>query len=286
MTGITGSGPPRPGRTFDVHVHPWPPRLYRAMLRWFDEHAWRIHDRVDGDGVDAFLEERGVDRYVALIYAHKAGMARDLNHWMSEYARRHPRAVPAAAVHPDDDVEAVLTEAFDVLGLRLLKLHAHVTGIAPDDPRLDPVYAMLSERGIPLVFHSGNAPAVEGYPRPVEEVSGVARLRPVLRRFPDLDLVLPHLGAGEFDAVGELLAEHPRLHLDTTMVVSGYFPGGPGREFLLQHHTRIMYGTDFPILPYEYDRERRVLQSLELPADVEDAILYGNAARLYGTEVT
>lgn len=276
---------PRARRVFDAHVHPWPSRLYQAMLRWFDAYAWQILDRVDGDHLDAFLAERGVERYVALIYAHKPGMARDLNHWMSEYARRFPRAVPSAAVHPEDDVREVLVEAFDRFGLKLVKLHAHVMGIPPDDPRLDPVYELLEERRIPLVFHAGTDPQVEGYPRPVTEISGIARVKSVFRRFPGLIMVLPHLGAGEFGPVEELLAAHPGLHLDTAMIFSGTFPGVPGREFLLRHHERVMYGTDFPIIPHEYERELRTLESMQLPADVEDAILYGNAARLYGTEV-
>src|SRR5687767_3791644 len=106
---------PPPRRYLDVHVHPWPERMYAAMTRWFDAHAWRIEQRVSGDGVDAFLVERGIARYVALIYAHRAGLAVELNRWLAGYARAHPRAIPMGTVHPDDDVRAVLREAFDEL---------------------------------------------------------------------------------------------------------------------------------------------------------------------------
>jgi predicted TIM-barrel fold metal-dependent hydrolase len=273
---------PRAGRYLDAHVHPWPSRLYAAVTRWFDTHAWPIAERVDGDGVEAFLAARGIERYVALAYAHRPGMAGDLNRWMAAHARAHPRAIAMATVHPDDDIRATLAEAFGTLALRGLKLHTHVMGVAPDDPRLFPAYAILCERGLPLVIHAGTEPASPAYPRPCEEVSGLARLERVLSAFPGMRCVLPHLGAGEFDRASRLLDRFPGLVLDCAMVLSRYFPGGPGREFVLTHRDRILYGTDFPILPYEYDRERRCILALGLGAEAEEAIFWGNAARFFG----
>lgn len=269
-------------RYLDAHVHPWPARLYQAMLRWFDQHAWRIESRVDGSELDAFLAGRGITRYVALVYAHRAGLAPELNRWLAAYARAHPRAIPMGTVHPDDDVRAVLDEAFGELGLTGLKLHAHVMGIAPDDPRLWPVYERLCELGRPLVFHAGTEPASDAYPRPCAEISGLARLERALADFPALRCVIPHLGAGEFARAGDLLERHPGVMLDCAMTLSRYFEGGPGRDWVLKHHARIFYGTDFPILPYDYDRERRCILDLALGAGPEEAIFWGNAARFFG----
>lgn len=272
---------PRPPELFDVHVHPWPPKLYAAMLRWFDTHAWTIDQRVDAGGVDAFLAERGVGRYVALVYAHKPGLAREINRWLSTYARAHPTCVPMGTVHPDDDVHAVLDEAFGELGLTGLKLHAHVMGIAPDNRRLWPVYERLCALDRPLVFHAGTEPASDAYPMPCDQVSGLAKLETVLRDFPTLRCVIPHLGAGEFERAGGLLARYPGVMLDTAMTLARYFAFEPGRAWVLEHHRRIMYGTDFPILPYDYDRERTCIQALELGAEVERAIFWSNAMAFY-----
>lgn len=274
---------PRPPvrKYLDAHVHPWPPRVYEALLRWFDKNAWEIAERVNGDALDAFLAARGVTRYVALVYAHRAGMAAELNRWLAEYARAHPAAIPMGTVHPDDDVRAVLGEAFDGLGLAGVKLHAHVMGIAPDDRRLWPVYEELCARDKPLVFHAGLEPESDAYPRACDSVSGLARLGAVLRDFPMLRCVIPHLGASEFGLAAELLERYPSVMLDCAMVLARYFPDGPGREWVARYADRIFYGTDFPILPYDYDRERRCILGLALGAAAEDAIFWGNAARFF-----
>ncbi len=275
---------PKRRRYLDVHVHPWPQRVYAAVTRWFDELGWNISERYCEGEVDQQLGLRGVTRYVALVYAHRAGMARELNRWMTRYGQEHPRAIPFATVHPDDNIQQVLTEAFDVLKLRGLKLHCHVMGIAPDDSRLDTAYEMLRERDLPVTIHAGTMPESTRYPRPVEQVSGLARLGRVLDRFPGLRCILPHLGAPELDMASELLQRHPGLQLDCTMTLARYFPLRPGREWIIEHHDRIFYGTDFPILPYEYDRERRCIFDLQLGEEIEEALFWGNGARFLGIE--
>jgi predicted TIM-barrel fold metal-dependent hydrolase len=77
------------------------------------------------------------------------------------------------------------------------------------------------------------------------------------------------------------LAEYPNLYLDTTMVVGGYFPQQPDVGILRRHPDRILYGTDFPNLPYEWDRELKALRRLALPAADEKKILAANALRLF-----
>lgn len=273
--------PPR-RRYLDAHVHPWPAKLYAAMLRWFDTHAWKVDQRVDGDAIDAFLAERGITRYVALVYAHRPGLSAELNRWLAAYAQAHPRAIPMGTVHPDDDVRAVLDEAFGPLNLAGLKLHAHVMGIAPDDHRLWPVYERLCETGKPLVFHAGTEPASEAYPRDCAEISGLAKLARALADFPTLRCVIPHLGAGEFELAADLLERFPGVMLDTAMTLSRYFEFAPSRDWILKHHRRILYGTDFPILPYDYDRERRCILDLALGAEAEEAMFWGNAASFFG----
>jgi predicted TIM-barrel fold metal-dependent hydrolase len=44
---------------------------------------------------------------------------------------------------------------------------------------------------------------------------------------------------------------------------------------------RILYGSDFPNLPYAWDRELATLAGLDLPEPALAAILGGNALRLF-----
>ena len=44
----------------------------------------------------------------------------------------------------------------------------------------------------------------------------------------------------------------------------------------------MLYGTDFPNIPYAWDRELKQLLQLRFGDDVEAGLLGGNALRLYG----
>jgi predicted TIM-barrel fold metal-dependent hydrolase len=45
---------------------------------------------------------------------------------------------------------------------------------------------------------------------------------------------------------------------------------------------RILYGTDFPNIPYAWDRELKKLLALDLPPDWLEGILGRNALALFG----
>ena len=46
--------------------------------------------------------------------------------------------------------------------------------------------------------------------------------------------------------------------------------------------ARLLYGTDFPNIPFAWDRELGVALAEALPPADARALFYGNAARLYG----
>ena len=58
----------------DAHVHLFPDRLFDAVWRWFDTHGWLIRYKLYSREVIDTLLARGVERIVALHYAHKPGV--------------------------------------------------------------------------------------------------------------------------------------------------------------------------------------------------------------------
>jgi predicted TIM-barrel fold metal-dependent hydrolase len=269
----------------DAHVHLFPDRLAEAIRRWFHEHAWDIRYRIGVEEALRTLHEGGVDRCVVLPYAHKPGMAAALNDFTLQLARSHPEVVPCCTVFPGEDgIEEVLERALGELGFHGVKIHSHVMRIAPDDPRLDPVWRASARHQRPIVIHCGREPASSGYGADVRALSGAARLRSALARHPEAICIVPHMGYDEPAGFEALLDEFPNLYLDTTMAIAGYFPDGADLEMLRRRPERILYGTDFPNLPYEWDRELQVIRSLRLPAADEARILSENARRLFGIQ--
>lgn len=265
----------------DAHVHLFPERVFAALWRWFESHAWPIRYKLQTPEVISFLLSRGVERVVALHYAHKPGMARMLNAYMAEVCREEPRVLGVATVFPGEPGAAdILREAF-ASGLRGVKLHCHVQCFSPDEPALEEVYRACVEADLPLVMHAGREPSSPHYKCNPYEVCSADRIERVLTAHPKLKLCVPHLGADEFQRYGELLERHENLWLDTTMAVSGFFPIAPPRRLLEVRPERILYGTDFPQLPYAWDREVKKLLAMKLPEAHLAGILGGNARALF-----
>lgn len=265
----------------DAHVHLHPDKLANAIRRWFDDHAWNIRHRETASECVRALTAHGVDRMVALPYVHKPGLARALNGFTRGLVSEHPQVIPCCTVFPGEEGdEAIVDEALSD-GFRGVKIHSHVMRIAPDDPRLDFVWRASARHQKPVVIHCGPEPALEGYGVDVRAVSGADKLRRALDRHPDAIVIVPHLGFDDTEKFEAMLATHPNLYLDTTMAIAGYFPKQPDIEILRRHPGRILYGTDFPNLPYEWDRELVALRKLGLPKDDEEKILAKNALRLF-----
>jgi predicted TIM-barrel fold metal-dependent hydrolase len=280
----------------DAHVHLFPDRLIEAVRAWFDQHAWNIRYRETADDCVARLLAGGVDRMVALPYAHKPGMARALNDFTLQMAARHPSVVPCCTVFPGEPGEEQLLE--EALGsapragqrgstgpFHGIKIHSHVMRIAADDARLDPVWRASARFQKPVVIHCGPEPAAAGYGVDVKSLSGAGRLARALERHPGAIAVVPHLGADQFREFEALLGKFDTLYLDTAMVVGGFFEplGMPAQlELVGRNPGRILYGTDFPNLPYDWETERRALETLPLDVAAREALFGGTAARVFG----
>ncbi len=266
----------------DAHVHLFPPAVLRALWDWFDRPGWPIRYRLQAREGLAFLERQGVRRVWGLHYAHTAGLARITNAFVTELARERPLVVPFGTVLPGEpEASRIVAESLDDYGHAGLKLHCHVQKVAPDDPRMFPIYEALAERGKVAFVHAGREPSTEAYGFDCRGRCGFAPVRRVVERFPELKLVVPHLGQDQWREFFALLRDAPNLYLDTTMAVGGYLTDDvPTRADVLEVADRLLFGSDFPNLPYPWARELVWLAGLDLPAEAREAIAGGNAERL------
>jgi len=270
-----------PFSCIDVHVHLHPPRLGDAILRHFAGEGWVARHPFEPSKVAATLADRGVERFCFFSYAHKPGMARELNRWVAQTAATLPAAIGIGTLHPDDpDVDAVAAEATGPLGLRGFKFHHSVQRFRVDDERLYGVYERAEAAGHLFVLHVGTLPYRDTF-------TGVDGFRRVLARFPRLTAIVAHMGAFESDAFLALLDAHPNIYVDTTMAMAaaatpyvGADPAAVSDAALIRWQDRILFGSDFPLIPYDYDEERRWAWDRALPDAVRRKIFRDNAARL------
>ena len=266
----------------DAHVHLFPDRVFEAIWRWFDEYGWPIRHKLTTPSAIEFLLSRGVGHIVALHYAHAPGMARALNAYLAGAVKNEPRVTPLATVLPGEpNAVAILEEAF-ALGLQGVKLHCHVQCFAPDAPETNTIYETCVKYNKPLVMHAGRVPRSSGVKCDTDAICGAERVDHVLTNHPKLRLCVPHLGADEIEAYEKLVERFDHLWLDTTMMLSDYLGTHEDLRILDVRPDRIFYGTDFPNIPYAWDRELACVKKRRWSDAVLERVLSLNARDFYG----
>jgi uncharacterized protein len=264
----------------DFHVHLFPDGFFDAIWRFFkDRLGVDVLYRLYWRPCVAHLRERGVGPIVFSNYAHKKGVAKTLNDFSLAALGEDQDLYCFAAYHPDDDDAVAMAERMldhpRILGI---KLQCVVQDLSPLDGRLFPMYERVIERGKRLLLHAGTGPVRAG------EHTGVATFRRLLRRYPDLPAVVPHMGGLEFQAFLGLLDDHPLLYLDTSYA---FVPGTPyrfplGAETLERHRGQILYGSDFPNVIHPRESEIRCLEEMGLSADFYAKVFRDNGLKLLG----
>lgn len=270
----------------DAHVHLMPDRLLVAIRdALHDAAGWEFPHPTDREGIERALRGHGVERYLALPYAHEPGIAGDLNDWVLARAAGSEMAVPFATVHGDDDVAAVVREAFDA-GARGLKFQCPVQECGPADPRLDPAFELAAAYDRPILFHAGTAPMFEDSPH-----VGVDQFRQFLASYPEVRACCAHMGTFEHEAFVATAREHETVFLDTCFAMStavgesmDFDPAVIGDDVFEDLAGRIMYGSDYPNIPHPYRAEYEGLLARDLPDDAFDELFRGAAERFLGDE--
>lgn len=266
----------------DMHVHYFPPRVFEAIWAFFETRShglWTIRNKRHGEGLVSDLKAQGVERFTTLVYAHKPGLADTLNAYVHEACQSDPALVGFGTIYAGDgDVEARALRLFDGYGFHGVKLHPFVSEEKVDDPRLFPLYSVMEARERVLICHPGSAPVYSA-------TDGATRLRRVLDAFPRLRVVVAHCGAFEYGDYHALADDFEHVYFDTAMIcveTEVFKHNCPGRTFFERFEDRVVFGSDYPNIPYEYGDQVRALRQLGLEERTLEKMFEGNARRLLG----
>ncbi|KAG0224998.1 hypothetical protein BGW41_004839 [Actinomortierella wolfii] len=274
--------PNAPCPIIDAHVHIFPQKLMDAVWSFFDNYYWPVrYKQVYQTSRADFLIEQGVRHVVLLVYAHRNGIARGLNEFMAQTvqdmnnrfadldkkAGRSPRrrvATGLGTVMPGEPGAVdILTDAFTRLNLAGIKMHSHVQCVPANDPSMDEVYATCIQYNKCCLIHAGKEPNSAAYKVDAGKICDASIVEDVLRRYPTLKICVPHLGMNQYEEFCALLDKYPNLYLDTTMTLAAFLKmprpadhiANMFKTLLTKYSDRILYGTDWPNIPYEWCRE-------------------------------
>jgi predicted TIM-barrel fold metal-dependent hydrolase len=307
---VPAAGPGRP-LTINSHVH-----MQRLGKEFSDELAdfymesnegrtcwhtgqpWRKEDFcVPADRLIADMDRLGIDKSFVLGIAFLPYNAYDPE--AAEYAagmvERYPdRLIGFYTANPGGGyAEAKRFErGIETLGLSGLKLLPAGNRLALNDRRMWPLFEVAQGHRVPIVMHTG----WNGFPRGrVLEWEHPMYLEDVLLDFPDLKIVMAHLGFQWADEALWLMARSPSLYGDLAFwdesVPLWRLAQVCSSAKKLGVLDRILWGSDYPFMAFEPGMElfRRVpgyTQRHELEPFVteEDLGTYfgGAAARLIG----
>ena len=160
-------------------------------------------------------------------------------------------------------------------------------GVAPDDARLEPYWALAEELDIPVAIHMGPGAGGDAY-----SGSGAYRARDssplkiedVLVRHPRLRVYIMHAGFPMIDDLLALLEAHPQVYVDIAAIVATE-PRAAFYRYLRQiveagYGDRVMFGTDQGVWPELIEVAIGTIQQAPfLNARQKRDIFYNNAAR-------
>lgn len=270
----------------DVHTHFMPKSVLDKVWHYFDStgplvgRPWPISYRTDESRRVETLRAFGVRRFTSLIYPHKPDMAAWLNQWAVGFAQSAPDCLATGTFYPEPGAAGYVAEAITA-GTQVFKAHLQVGRYDPNDPLLDGVWGAIADAGIPVVIHCGSGP-VPG------EHTGPEPIRRLLRRHPALILIVAHMGMPEYGEFLDICRDFAGVRLDTTMAFTAFtnetmpFPDCEAHR-LRQLGDRILFGSDFPNIPYPYADAMTAITALPgVDDDWLRGVFYRNAARLFG----
>ncbi|MHA2025681.1 MAG: amidohydrolase family protein [Candidatus Thorarchaeota archaeon] len=294
-------------KVFDVHTHTWT----RDIISKRDLDARKIAAEKLGveptldstaDSLLNTMDKSGVDRAVVLPidsgFHQKMPLAltEKTNHHADEVAD-HSNIVTFVGIDPRrgdaglKELERAMTEK----GCYGWKMYPP-NGFYPDDKEFDPYYNLCIKLGIPILIHQGISPRFKHvkYAKP-------AYVDRVAADFPDLKIILAHVGFPWVDETLMVAAKNPNVAID----ISGwqvYAATVPLRFYQMIGHAQIMrvypnrmlFGSDFPLFEFTMQLKMWVefCKNMQMPPELVDQgykqireddiekVMWKNAARI------
>jgi uncharacterized protein len=160
-------------------------------------------------------------------------------------------------------------------------------GIAPDDERMAPYWALAEELDIPVGIHLGPGIPGEVYlgnPRARARLQSALTLEEVLVRYPRLRVYIMHAGYPMLEDLRALLFSYPQVYVDVSIIATmepraafyrylrGIVEAGYGR--------RVMFGSDQMVWPGLIEATIAAIEDAPfLSKEQKRDIFYNNAAR-------
>ena len=238
-----------------------------------------------------FAAMDSVDKVIAFgMRAQHSGIMTP-NQYIADYQNKNPdKVIGFAAVDPTCDKVRDTLEHGVKLGLRGVKLGPIYQNIHPTDSRMMPVYEFCEAHNLPIMIHQGTtfptkAPLKYSLPILLEDVA---------LAFPDLKLVIAHLGHPWMDDTIVLIRKQPNFYSDISALHYRPWQFYNGLVSAKEYGVwdKLLFGTDFPFTTAEASMDalrniNRIVEGTGMPRfeeqEIED-LIHSPTLKLLGLE--
>lgn len=172
-----------------------------------------------------------------------------------------------------------------ILGVKLYPGYQH---FYPSDKIAEPIYKLCMKYDVPVIFHSGDT-LTTCYPQAKVQYSHPLHIDSVATDFPDLKIIIAHLGNPWLVDCAELLYKGKNVYADVSgLVVEDKQLSGPYGQMMKQRIKELMiystpkkllFGTDWPLATMK--TYIKFVKSWGLSKKELDHIFYKNAIDLF-----
>lgn len=225
-------------------------------------------------------ELQKVERESQLVMAQRMV---DHNDWQLEVTQQHPEFINFAGLDPVFmDEEHLIAEIEDKVkrGAKGVKIVLRALAIYADDPRMTPVYELISRLGVPITAQVG----IHGEAGDRGAYANPKFFEAALKQFPDLTVNCVHLGHGFEDEVADLCQRFPNAYTDVSSRLHTVDDpkSGIDRQWVVDFIRRcgaehVMFGTNYP--GGDPEQYTRLMQQLPLTDAEKEMVAAGNAKR-------
>jgi predicted TIM-barrel fold metal-dependent hydrolase len=290
-------------KAIDVHSHFSTKEGTRSTLKYSKGLAsYYMKREVTADQVLAFSksdEEMAKDFVEAGVKGILVGWDAETNtgepamshDYVASMVERFPEAFIGAfgCVDPWKGERAVMEaeRCIKELGLMGLKFQGAAQGFYANDHRFYPLWEKCAELGVPIQLHTGTTGLGAGMPggagiklkytRPIPYIDDVAA------DFPDLTIICLHPAWPWQDEAIAMGIHKPNIFFDLSGWAPKYFPEALKREIKSRLKDRVMFGSDYPIIPF--NRLFAGWEAEGYPPEIMEKIYFRNAIRILDLDI-
>jgi predicted TIM-barrel fold metal-dependent hydrolase len=209
------------------------------------------------------------------------------NDFVAGMRARHPDRIIHAwgAVDPFKGDEALgdARHAIEDLGMLGFHFHPIMGHYAVNDRRLYPLFEVIDSLKAPVMIDVGTTGMGAGMPGGMGAVLRHAHpssIDELAANFPKLTIIAAHPGWPWVDEMTAVALHKGNVFWELSGWAPKYFPEQLKRDIRSRLKEKVMFGSDYPSLPYE--RIFREWDELGYNDDVRERIFHGNAERVLG----